>query len=58
MMNPTKFSSPHLDAPSSRYQFLKFVTKSVKKFNKEKSNFKSGATARCTRCIHPAATDD
>ena len=34
-MNPTKFSSPHLDTPSSRYNFCKLVTKSVKKINKE-----------------------
>ena len=30
MMNPTKFGYPYLDTPSSRYEFLKFVTKSVK----------------------------
>ena len=35
MMNLTKFSSPHLDTPRSRYEFLKFVTKSMKKINKE-----------------------
>ena len=35
MMNLTKFGSPHLDTPSSRYEFLKFVTKFVKKINKE-----------------------
>ena len=34
-MNPTKFGSPHLDTPSSRYNFCKLVTKSVKKINKE-----------------------
>ena len=34
-MNPTKFSYPHLDTPRSRYEFLKFATKSVKKINKE-----------------------
>ena len=33
-MNPTKFGSSHLDTPSSRYKFLKFVPKSMKK-NKE-----------------------
>ena len=58
MMNPTKFGYPYLDTPSSRYEFLKFVTKSVKKINKEKSNFISAATARCTCCIHPAVTND
>jgi len=29
-MNPTKFGSPKLDNPSSRYQFLKFAFKSMK----------------------------
>ena len=33
-MNLTKFSSPHLDTPSSRYNFCKFATKSMKT-NKE-----------------------
>ena len=28
MMNPTKFGSLNLDTPSSRYEFLKFATKS------------------------------
>ena len=41
IMNPTKFGSPLLDTPSSRYEFLKFVTKSMTKINKEKSNFHS-----------------
>ena len=35
MMNPTKFGSPHLDTPSSRYEFLKFITKFLKNINKE-----------------------
>ena len=34
-MNPTKFGSPDLDIPSSRYEFLNFITKSMKKINKE-----------------------
>ena len=34
MMNPTKFGSPHLDTPSSRYNFLMFAFKYVK-INKE-----------------------
>ena len=33
-MNPTKFGSPHLDTPNSRYDFCKFATKSMKT-NKE-----------------------
>ena len=31
MMNQKNFGSPHLDTPSSRYDFCKFVYKSVKK---------------------------
>ena len=34
-MNSTKFGSPHLDTPSSRYNFCKFAFKSVK-INQEK----------------------
>ena len=34
-MNLTKFGSPHLDTPSSRYEFFKFVTKYMKQINKE-----------------------
>ena len=30
MRNPSKFVSPKLDTPSSRYEFLKLVFKSVK----------------------------
>ena len=30
MMKPTKFGSLHLDTPSSRYEFLKLVLKSMK----------------------------
>ena len=43
-MNLTKFGSPHLDTPSSRYEILKCVTKSVK-INQEK-HFKYRLTAR------------
>ena len=34
MMNPTKFGSPKLDTPNSRYKFWKFAFKSMK-INKE-----------------------
>ena len=34
-INPTKFGLPHLDTPSSRYEFLNFVTKSMKKLIKK-----------------------
>ena len=37
MMNPTKFGSLNLDTPSSRYEFLKHVFKSVKKIRKTKN---------------------
>ena len=30
MMNPTKFGSPYLDTPNSRYEFLKHAFKSMK----------------------------
>ena len=30
MMNPTKFCSPYLDTPSSRYEFLKHAFKYMK----------------------------
>ena len=56
-VKPTKFGSPYLDTPNSRYEFLKFAFKSMKKIIK-KIKFQIGATARCTRCIHPATTDD
>ena len=57
MKNPTKFGSPHLDTPNSIYDSCKFATKS-RKTNKEKSNFKSGPAARCTRFTHPTVTDN
>ena len=44
MINPTKFGSAHLDTRSSRYEFLKFVTKSMK-INQEK-HFKYQLTTR------------
>ena len=34
MRNPTKFGSPKLDTPSSRYHFLKLAQKSGKEINK------------------------
>ena len=46
MMNPTKFGSTHLDAPSSRYEFLKHAFKSVK------TNKKSKNTQRLTDGAH------
>ena len=56
MMNPTKFGSPHLDTPNSRYDFCKFATK-FGKTNKEKSNFNSGPAARCTRSSAPGGAE-
>ena len=38
MMNPTKFSSPHLDVPSCRYEFLKHAFKCVKTNKKTKTH--------------------
>ena len=37
MRNPTKFVSLNLDTPSSRYEFLKHVFKSVKKIRKTRN---------------------
>ena len=54
-MNPKKFGSPHLDTPSSRYNFCKFASKSVKT-NRE-NQIHSRSAARYTRSIHPAVTD-
>ena len=34
MKNPTKFGSPKLDSPNSRYEFLKQAFKSVKTIQK------------------------
>ena len=41
MMNPKKFGSLNLDTPSSRYEFLKFVFKSMKN-KKIKTNTQTG----------------
>ena len=55
MMNPTKFGSLHLNTPNSRYDFCKFVYKSVK-INKEK-HFKNPKYATYTRSGAPTVTD-
>ena len=54
MMNPTKFGSPKLDNPSSRYQFLKFAFKSMKinQKNHFNSNLQLGSTVNGS---HPSA---
>ena len=38
MMNPTKFGLLNLDTPSSRYEFLKHVFKSMKKQEKQRTH--------------------
>ena len=45
-MNPIKFGSPHLDTPSSRYNFCKLVFKSVK--NKQKQTLNAMYTRSTT----------
>ena len=50
-MNLKKFGSPHLDTPSSRYEFLEFAFKSVK-INQEK-HFKYQLTARTRGSMGP-----
>ena len=47
MMNLTKFVSSHLDTPSSRYEFLKVVFKSLKIIQKQ-------LNPKCK--VHPAYT--
>ena len=37
-MNPTNFGSPKLDTPISRYEFLKYVIKSIIKIRKSKTH--------------------
>ena len=49
MMNPTKFGSLHLDTPSSRYEILKLVFKSVKKNKKIKQSHRLTDGARGQR---------
>ena len=55
MMNPTKFGSPHLDTPSSRYNFCNLATKSVKIYKENKIH--SGSATGYTRSIHPTVTN-
>ena len=38
MMNPIKFGSPHLDRPSSRYDFCKIAFKSKKQIKLKHEN--------------------
>ena len=52
-MNPTKFGSPKLDTPNSRYKFLKFATKTGKKQKKKKNQISNwelqlGTPGLCT----------
>ena len=49
MMNPTKFGSLNLDTPSSRYEFLKLVFKSVKRNKKFKATLRLADGARGQR---------
>ena len=50
-MKPKKFGSPHLDTPSSRYEFLKFAFKSVKinLENNSKNRLTPGARMSATQ---------
>ena len=49
MRNPTKFGSPKLDTPSSRYEFLKYAFKSRKINQKFTSSHRLIAGARGQR---------
>ena len=57
MRNPTKFGSLNLDTPSSRYEFLKLVFKSVKIYKKFKAILRmtDGPTVNGT---HPSANQN
>ena len=48
-MKPTKFGSPHLDTPRSRYEFLKHAFKSGKINQKIKTPHKVTARAHGQR---------
>ena len=48
-MNPTKFGSLNLDTPSSRYEFLNHVFKSVKTNKKIKESLRLTDWARGQR---------
>ena len=57
MMNPIKFASHNLDIPSSRYEFLKHVFKSVKtnKKNQRTDRLTDGAAMnRACSLVRPA----
>ena len=56
MRNPTKFGSLNFDTTSSRYEFLKFVFKSVKTNpkNKLKNRLTVGARMSATQNRGPA----
>ena len=54
MMNLTKFSSPNLDTPKSRYQFFRFASKSVK-INKENQISNQAQQLGAPGLVHPEA---
>ena len=54
MKNPTKFVSPKLDTPSSRYKFLKFAFKSMK-INKENQISSQAQQLGAPGPVHPEA---
>ena len=60
MMNPTKFGSLNLDTPSSRYEFLKHVFKSVKTNKKIKESLRltDGACGQRDPLVSETETED
>ena len=54
MINLTKFSSPNLDTPNSRYKFFKFAFKYVK-INKENQISNRAQQLGAPSSVHPEA---
>ena len=60
MMNLTKFGSPNLDTPSSRYEFLKHAFKSMKTNKKSKNTqrLRDGAHGQRDQLVSETETED
>ena len=52
IMNPTKFRSPHLDTPNSRYKFLKFAFKYVKINKENQFQIELSCQVHLVQCTH------
>ena len=56
-MKPKKFGSPHLDTPSSKYEFLKFAFKSMK-INKDNQISNRAQQLGAPGLVHPEVPID